>query len=205
MNLSLATPEFKNQVMAAFGLDMFDPNQVDIQDTPLFDSISVAAGSAANENTTSFFTNVQASSGKTSADTNAPRNGELPNNNYYSVQSVGLYIVGAILKADFDALMLNMAWEFKYGDRTVLQGPIWNWPAGAGGALITTAATTTYVLNGVPSRETSVALSIPIVIQPGINYSCRLTGTSTTMTVSGSGGLGLKMYTIFRGFWAKQI
>lgn len=190
-------------ILQAFDSQMFSGREVDIQDTPLLDTISIAAGSSVNENTTSFFTNIQATSGKTLADTTAPRNGELPNGEWFSILAIGLYIHPAIFLTDYHAIMQNLAWTFRVGNRDVLTGPIWNWPAGGGPNVVTTAATTTVVTNGVPSRESLTPLKVPIVIQPGVAYSARLVGTAVTLTAGGGGGLGFRMTTIFRGLWAR--
>lgn len=199
----LSSMNQSDEILRAFDAQMFDGLKVDIQDTPLIDTIDLAAGAAVNENSTSFFTNIQATSGKTLADTTAPRNGELPNGEWFSILAIGLYIHPAIFLTDYHEVMKKLAWTFRLGNRDVLTGPIWNWPAGGGPNVVTTAATTTVVTNGVPSRESLTPLKVPIVIQPGVAYSARLVGTSVTLTAGGGGGLGFRMTTIFRGLWAR--
>lgn len=192
-----------DEIRAAFDSRMFNGQEVDVQDTPLLDTIDLAAGAAVNENSTSFFTNIQATSGKTPADSTAPRNGELPNGEWFSILAIGLYIHPAVFITDYHEINKKLAWVFRLGNRDVLTGPIWNWPAGGGPSLVTTAATTTAITNGVPSRESLTPLKVPIVIQPGVAYSARLVGTSVTLTLGGGGGLGFRMTTIFRGLWAR--
>lgn len=195
-----------DEILRAFDTKMFGEREVDIQDTPLMDTIDIAAGNAVNENTTSFFTNIQATSGKTLADTTAPRNGELPNGEWFSILAIGLYVHPLIFGTDYHTILKQLSWTFRLGNRDILTGPIWNWPAGGGPNVVlggAAASTAGVITNGVPSRESITPLKVPIVIQPGVAYSARLVGTSYTLTAGGGGGLGFRMTTIFRGLWAR--
>lgn len=189
----------------AFKSQTYIADRIDVQQTPVYDTITVAAGSALTSGT-QFFTNVGSSSGKNYSQTNMTQTQRLSSPESFSIQSIKLRISENILYADLITLINGFAFEFWLGQKNYQRAPIWLYPAGGGISGFSTVNANYAYNNGLPSREAQVALSIPIVIENGMTFYGQLVGTASyTFTASGSGGTGLTMQALLDGYYARGV
>lgn len=197
-------------IYQAFNSETYIRSQVDVQHTPLYDTITVAAG--ANLTTGTKFFDVIA--GKNFADTNMQISQRLPAPEAFSIQSIRVRWRENILRTDLDALLDGFALELWLGSKQYNRAPLWHYNAGGGvsgfsGAATTVAATTinnTAYSNGVGSREAMHRLAIPIVIENQMTFYCQLVGTSSiTLAAGGAGGTGLRLQVLLDGFYARGV
>lgn len=185
----------------AFNGRTFEDNRLDIQDTPLYDTITLTTGQSVNPNSTSFFTNVTAASGKTLADTNMTRNGELSAPEMFSIKAISIIIWPDISITDMLEVTKKLALSFTLGKKVLIEAPIPHFGAGGGISAFTTATATSLYSNGVPSQESFVKLAAPIVIESNVNFSAQLQGTAYTL----AGAAGMRMQLKFSGLYAKGV
>lgn len=188
-------------VQQTFNGQTFDPNKLDIQDDGLYDTVTLATGATVNQNATSFFTNVKASSGKTLADTNLQRDSELADPEMFAIRAISLHFDSNIALADLQAIFKLFAFQLTVGKKPLLTVPLYRFPAGGGIAGITTATSTTVLQNGEPTFQSFRALAVPIVIPPGVNFFANFVGGSHVLT----GAAGMRCQCLFSGLYAKGV
>jgi hypothetical protein len=197
-------------VINAFNSSTYISDQVDVQDTPVYDTVTIAAGGTVSNNTVSFFTTPQgAGSGKTLAQTNMVTGGKLNAPEAFSIMSFRLRWSENILPADLYAILNGFAFQFTIGTKPYQTGPLWNYNAGGGifGSLTnTTASTVTSLLsNGNPGRMHMHRLAIPLVIENQATFYGNFVGNPITLTGSGSGGTGATLQMMLCGLYARGV
>lgn len=201
-------------IMEAFNSEVYVNNRMDVQHTPLYDTVTLSAGSTVNETTSALFTNVGAASGKTYAQTNMTQSQRLPAPEAFSIFGVRLRWNENINVTDLYAILTNFALEFWLGQKVYQRAPLWYFGAGGGvygfnytQTLPASGAQTgaNVFVNGWPARDSMHKLAVPIVIENQMTFYARLTGTATTLTTSGSGGTGLTVQLILDGFYARGV
>ena len=198
-------------IVAAFNSQTYIQDKMDVQDTPLYDEQTLAAGSTVNNLTANFFSNVGPQSGKSIGQTNMQTPNELRAPEAFSVFGFLFRIGENILYADILMLMNTFVFEFYMGTKPYQRSPLWLLNPGGGiyggGVVGTTAiaATTTNWSNGYPSREGAHRLAIPIVIENKMSFYGQLNGTATALTASGSSGVGAFLQVCLRGFYARGV
>ena len=209
----------QQMIAEAFNSQTYVDNRMDVQHTPIYDTVTIAQAGAINETTTAFFTNVGAASGKTLALTNMTQSQKLPAPEAFSIFGFRLRISENTTLADWYILFNTFALEFWLGQKVYQRAPLWYFSSGGGvtGAeldismpAITTgsssAQTGQHVINnGVPMRESMHKLAIPIVIENQMTFYARLVGTANTATATGSGGVGIIMQLLLDGFYALGV
>jgi hypothetical protein len=197
------------EVFNAFNDSAYVRDQMDIQQTPLYDTVTQAANTALTVTSTAFFTNVGAGSSKTINQTNLTRANELIAPEAFSIKQFRLRFSENILLADFVAIMNGFDFEFYIGKKVYMQLPIWMCPAGGGifGFPATTNATTqiTTWQNGWPSNQAARTIALPLVISSKASFSGQLNGPSYTLTASGSSGTGAIIVCVLEGFYARGV
>lgn len=202
---------YDQMIMDAFRSETYVANRMDVQHTPLYDTVTIAAGGSVSDLTTAFFTNVGPSSGKTYAQTNMSQSRRLPAPEAFSIFGFRLRWKENVLLADLYNLLDNFCLEFYKGQKVYQRAPLWYFSPGGGvaGQLAidgAAAATTATILNnGAPYRESMHKLAIPIVIENQETFWAQLTGTSFTLTASASGGTGLTLQLLLDGFYARGV
>lgn len=200
---------YDQMIMDAFRSETYVANRMDVQHTPLYDTVTLTAGSSVSDLTTAFFTNVGPSSGKTYAQTNMSQSRRLPAPEAFSIFGFRLRWKENILLADLYSLLDNFCLEFYKGQKVYQRAPLWYFSAGGGvnAAVATTvnATTITVLNNGAPYRESMHKLAIPIVIENQETFWAQLTGTAFTLTASASGGTGLTLQLVLDGFYARGV
>jgi len=199
--------DYSSQILQAFNGDSYINDQLDIQHEPIYDTVTLAAGTGVvNSTNAAFFVNVGANSSKTLAATNLNTSQRLDAPQAMSVQTIKIRWSELILAADLFSIVNGFASVLTVGIKPLNTAPIWQYPAG-GGIFVpsTTANNVTYLNNGMPTREAQLRLMLPIVIGNQLNFSATLQGTAYTLTASGSGGLGLTLQYVMDGYHARAV
>ncbi len=199
--MALVTDQNKQFILNEFQGVTFNPNELDIEDTPLYDTVTLAQGQVAGPNTVSWFTNVRANTGKTLADTNMVRDSELAAPEMFSIRAIGIWFHSTMSLRDIEGIMRYLALQIVVGKKPKIEGPVWQFCAGGGISGFTTATSTSVYQNGIPSRESLCRLASPIVIPSNVNFSASLQGTNYTLQDTN----GLRTTLIFRGLYAKGV
>lgn len=196
-------------IVAAFNSQTYIQDKMDVQDTPLYDEVTLAASAAVNSLSTAFFVNVGSNANKSIGQTNMRTSGELQAPQAFSVFGFLFRIGENVLYADILMLFNTFCFNFRMGDKIYQQAPLWLLNPGGGifGSGYSNVASSTYTnwSNGYPSREGAHRLAIPVVIENKMSFSGFLDGTSTALTASGSGGTGAFLQTTLRGFYARGV
>lgn len=174
--------------------------QFDFQQSPLYDTYTIAAAGSVPNNIAFFDTRTEAQHGLHV--TNMRRAGQLVNGETFEVFGVAFHATD-IAPADLTALIKNYGVELKVVGKTRIQGTLDFFPAVGGpfGAIATTAATTTATIltNGAPSHGGYMALSPgnSLLIETGQSFEVVLRGTSGfTAASSPATGIHLRCFLI---------
>lgn len=193
-------------IIDAFNSQTYIQDRMDVQHTPLYDTITLSAGAAVTQAATTLFTNVGAVANKTYAQTNMTQSQRLPAPEAFSIFAIRLRWQEDALPADIYGIMSNLAFEFYVGQKYYQRSPIWQYNAGGGVfASASTASATTFLSNGVPARESMHKLAIPIVIENQTPFYAWLTGGSYTLATAANGGTGLIFQCLLDGLYARGV
>jgi hypothetical protein len=208
-------PANQATIQAAFNNQVFAQDMVDVQHTPVYDTVTTAANTALTEANSAFFTTVGSGSGKGLNQTNMTQPGRLVAPEAFAIFSYRLRWNENILFADALSLVNNFAWQFSINIKAYQLAPIWNFAAGGGldsrGLITSTTAGLTQVTNltsttnGSPTREAILRLAITLSIENQVNFAAQLRGTSFTTTASASGGTGVIITALLDGLYARAI
>jgi hypothetical protein len=195
-------------IYQAFGTTTYIGDRVDVQHTPIYDTVTVAAATALTTINTAFFSNVGPASSKTLGQTNMQFANRLQAPQAFSVLSIRFRWSENIALADAYGICNAIALNFSIGQKSYNLAPVWHYSAGGGlyGWSATTVAATTIaaVANGIPSREAAHKLAIPLVLENQSNFAAELTGTFT-LAAGGSGGTGLTAQLLLDGLYVRAV
>ncbi len=203
------TPQ-QQMIMDAFNSEVYVNNRMDVQHTPLYDTVTLAASSSSTTGvistlTTAFFTNVGAASGKTFAQTNMSQSQKLAAPEAFSIFGYRFRWSENISLLDVYQLLNGFCLEFFLGIKAYQRGPIWYYSAGGGVWGVTTATTTSVYDNGVPGRDSMHKLAIPIVIENQMTFYAQLNGTTVLSTTAANGGTGIIIVLLLDGLYARGV
>lgn len=198
-------PNQQAMIMSAFQNETFIQNRLDIQDTPLYDTVVLAAAAAVTDTTSSLFTDVGPASGKTKALTNMTQSGILPSPQAFSIFGFRFRWREDILRADLDSILNGFALAFTLGQKEYNLGPLWYYATGGGIAGETNVSAAQFLTNGTPMRESRHQLSLPIVIESRIDFEAHLIGTAFTLAAGGAGGTGFTFQLLLDGLYARGV
>lgn len=195
------------EVFNAFNDSSYVRDQMDVQQTPLYDTISIAAGSALTVSTSAFFVNVGASSNKAIAQTNLTRSTELISPEAFSIKQFRLRFSEDILRVDITNLFGNnltngFVFEFFIGKKPYMQLPIWMCPAGGGIAGFSDRTAESVYTNGWPTNQAARTIALPLVISSKAAFQGDLNGASYT---ANAGGNGITIMCVLEGFYARGV
>ncbi len=203
------SPTNQQAIVDAFNSQTYISDQVDVQHTPIYDTVTIAAGGSLSSLTSAFFQNVGPQSNKTLAQTNMNQPGRLQAPEAFSIFSFRLRIGENILQADMLTIMSGFAMQFVIGQKSYNLAPLWHYNAGGGifgtGATAAGPVTPSVLSNGVPARTHMHKLAIPIVIENQANFSASLQGTAVTLTAGGSAGTGATLQLLLDGLYARGV
>lgn len=189
-------------ILDSFNSEVYVSNRMDVQHTPLYDTVTIAAGSALSILTSAFFTNVGASSGKTLALTNLTQSQKLAAPEAFSIYGVRFRYSENISLLDIYNIINGFCFEFFLGQKPYQRGPIWYFNAGGGIWAVTTAATTSILNNGTPGRNAMHKLAINVVIENQMTFYGQLNGNTYTLN---AGGTGITMVILLDGLYARGV
>lgn len=199
------TTSTQQMIVDAFQSQTYISNQMDVQHTPLYDTIAIAAGNPLSVLTSALFTNVGPASGKTLAQTNMTQSQRLPAPEAFSIFGFRLRWSEDILLADLLTILNGFAFEFYLGQKVYQRAPLWYFSAGGGPFAVTTRTDSSVYANGVPSREAMHKLAIPIVIENQMTFFSQLQGNQINMTAAAGGGTGLTLVALLDGLYARGV
>jgi hypothetical protein len=198
-------PSTQAMITEAFNSETYVQNRMDVQHTPLYDTVVLAAGAALTTLSSALFTNVGPASAKTLALTNMSQSRLLPAPEAFSIFGIRFRYSEDILRLDLTTILNTFALEFYLGQKVYNRGPLWFYNAGGGIWAATTRTEESVYVNGNPSREGMHKLAIPIVIENQMTFYGQLVGTNFTLTASASGGTGLTMQCLLDGLYARGV
>lgn len=199
-----ATPQ-QQMIIDAFNSEVYISNRMDVQHTPLYDTVTIAAAGAVNNLTTAFFTNVGPASAKTLAQTNMAQSQRLPAPEAFSIFGFRFRIGENILLADMITLMNGFCLEFYLGQKCYQRAPLWYFAPGGGITGQSTLAATAIWSNGTVQRESMHKLAIPIVIENQMTFFANFQGTAVALTAAGGGGTGATLVLLCDGLYARGV
>lgn len=127
---------------------------------------------------------------KNKLNTNMVRGNQFPPPRCLLLIAIGFYFSSAMLKADIDLVLDNCWVEFRIDDKIFHEGQIWQFPAGAGLAGVSTQTAQSVYTNGLPAPcFTRRYDAWSKYIAPLQQFSMLITfqGTPPTMSALGSG------------------
>jgi hypothetical protein len=195
----------QQMIIDAFQSATYVENRMDVQHTPIYDTVTIAAGGTVSTLTTAFFTNVGPASNKTLALTNMTQQQRLPAPEAFSIFGIRLRWLETLLLADLSLVLSNFALSLTLGQKRYQLAPLWFYSAGGGiSGFFTTTATSIYS-NGLPGRSEMHKLAIPIVIENQMTFSAQFEGNTQTLTAAGSGGSGATFVLLLDGLYARGV
>lgn len=195
----------QQMIVDAFNSEIYVNNRMDVQHTPLYDTVQFAAGATVSQLTSALFTNVGPASGKTLALTNVTQQQKLPAPEAFSIFGFRFRWSEDILRADLQSVINGFAVEFYLGQKVYQRAPIWYLAAGGGIYGFTTKVSEAIYSNGLPSREAMHKLAIPIVIENQMTFFAQLVGTPFTLAAGAAGGTGFTMQLLLDGLYARGV
>jgi hypothetical protein len=202
IDLSALTAQ-QQMIFNAFNSDIYVSDQMDVQDTPIYDTIVLAAGAQVTPITTSFFTDVGPQSGKSMGECNMSQPRRLPAPQAFSIFGIGLRWSEDILLADLLNLLNHTCFEFFLGDKAYHRSPLWR--VIPGGGIYQQGPTTSILSNGVPTRESMHKLAINLVIENQTEFWGQINGDVITLATASAGGQGLTLQCVLSGLYARGV
>lgn len=186
------------------------PGMVDIQQIPLFDTFTVAAGTAIVP-PVQFFTVPIGTIGsgfataKTAVQTNLTQPQRLEAPRSFEVHALRLYVQQDVLFADLVSLYNKLVAVLVVGEKNYQQGPVWFFPAGAGITGNPTAAAQTNWQNGErnPLAINLIASPFLVKLEQGENFRVELQGTTGFTPLAA--GTGLTIVAVLDGILTRQV
>src|ERR1700678_44973 len=194
-------------IINSFRGQIYISNQLDVEDTPLYDTITYTAGQSITGNqggNSSWFTNVENSSGKTLAQTNMTQNGKLDAPKAFSVFGIRLNWSEGILRSDLQTLLDSWAFGFWVGEKSYPARKIPPFSSGMGISGYPTKTAESFYTNGLPGRQSMNMLSVELVIANKMSFQVSLTGSNTAQVLSSSGA-GLIFLCELVGLFARGV
>lgn len=197
MQQQFAINSFKGQIYISSSLD--------VQDTPVYDTITYAAAGSITQTSSTWFSNVGTQSGKTVAQTNMQQTQKLDAPEAFSVFGIRLGFSEDILRSDLTTLLNSWAYEFTIGTKVYQRANIRHFASGWGISGYTTKTSESFYTNGMPSISAMHGLAIKLVLANQMSFFAQLNGAPNgTQTLSAS-GTGLTMINELVGLYARGV
>ena len=198
------TPQ-QQLIVDSFRSETYVQNRMDVQHTPLWDTVTYAAAATITTNTSAFFTNVGPAAGKTLAGTNMTTGNRLDAPQAFSIMGIRFRWAENILLADLNSILAGFALNFVLGQKSYNQGPLYYYNSGGGIDGFTTRSDSSVYTNGQPSRAAAHTIAIPIVIENQMNFSAELVGANFVLAAAGAGGTGAVFQLLLDGLYARGV
>jgi len=199
-----AITQQQQMIINSFRGQIYISDQLDVQDTPLYDTITLTAGQSLT-NTTQWWSNVANNSGKTVAQTNMVQNSVMEAPEAFAVFGCKIGFSEVILRSDLQTLLDQWAYVLQLGKKPYQQGNIRHFSSGWGIAGATTKSSESFYTNGYPSWGSMNQLAIKLVIANQMSFFARLDGNSSGSQVFSAAGAGLIAINEFVGLYARGV
>ena len=205
-NVQAATQAITAQqsfIIESFRGQIYISDELDVQDTPVYDTLTYAAGATINTPNSALFSNVESNSGKTVAQTNMTENRRLAAPEAFSVFGVRLGFNETVAYSDVTTWYNSWAYEFWLGQKNYQRANVRHFSSGWGLAGYTTNTAQSFFTNGSPGRGSMNMVMVKLVIANQMSFFGQLTGTSSQ--VLGSGGTGMIILNELVGLYARGV
>lgn len=179
----------KQFIIDSFRGQIYISDQLDVQDTPVYDTLTYTAGQTVSTVNSQLFTNVGSLSGKSFVQSNMQQPQRLPAPQAFSIFGIRLKWDEGILRQDLTAILNGFVFEFWMGEKWYQRGFLEHFSAGMGIDGYTTHATESFYTNGTPHRESMHKLAIPLVIANQMSFYGDLFGPNYVLASAGTGFL----------------
>lgn len=186
----------------AFNSTTYVDNRMDVQNTPLYDTVTIAASSSLSITTSALFTNVGPASNKTLALTNLLQSQKLPAPEAFSIFGFRFRYSENLSLLDVYNIVNGFCYEFWLGQKAYQRGPIWFYNAGGGVYGTSDVSSTTFLLNGLPGRSEMHKVAITVVIENQMTFYAQLNGNAYTLNGSGT---GITFQSVLDGLYARGV
>jgi hypothetical protein len=204
-NMSSGLTPQQQMILNEFNGQTYEPNRMDVQDTPLYDTVSFAAGTTITTAASYMFVNVQ---GKTVAQTNVQNSKKLDAPEAFTIKSYRFYWQQNVLLADLYAILVGAGasvLEFYIGNKVYQRGPLWNYAPGGGPVAFSTGTGFQMINNGWQGRSEMNRIAINVVIDNQASFFAQLNTTGIALTTSGAGGTGFTYQLMLSGLYARGV
>lgn len=174
-------------VMDSFKGQIYISDNLDVQDTPVYDTITYVAGATITTLNSQFFTNVGSASGKSYVQTNMTTSQKLVAPEAFSIFGIRLHWSEDILRSDLTNIANGFVYEFWMGQKYYQRANIYHFSSGMGIAGYTTRTAESFYTNGIPSRDSMHKLALPLVIANQLQFYGQLFGNNYSLNGSGTG------------------
>ena len=193
-------------IVESFQSETYVQGKVDVQNEPIYDTISLAQGVFLNEQSSALFTAVGPGFGKTLGQCNLRKPNCLPAPEAFSILGIRLYWNEDVAIADILAIAGNtvtaFAFDFLLGRKSYNMGPLWYYAAGGGIVNVNAnAAALGLYTNGIADRNAMHKLAIPLVIENQGEFSANLSGSAYAIT----GVTGFQLMCLLDGLHARGV
>lgn len=195
------TPQ-QQMIVDAFNSEVYVNNRMDVQHTPLYDTVTIAAAASLSTLTSAYFTNVGPASNKTLALTNLTQSQKLAAPEAFSIFGFRYRYSENLSLLDLYNIINGFAFEFYLGQKVYQRGPLWYFNAGGGVYGVASQSSTSILNNGMPGRDSMHKLAISIVIENQMTFYGQLQGTSYTLN---AGGNGITTQILLDGLYARGV
>lgn len=194
----------QQMIVDSFRGQIYISDQLDVQDTPLFDTITKTAGQSIS-NQDQWWTNVAANSGKGIAQTNMSENGVMPAPEAFAVFSVKVGWNEIILRSDLQTLVDGTAYRLFLGKKPYQEGNLRHFQAGWGIYAVSSRTAESTYTNGFPSWGSMNSLAIKLVIANEMPFKAYLDGFASGSQTFSSSGNGAILINEFAGLYARGV
>jgi len=203
-NAAAAITAQQSFITEAFRGQIYVSNELDVQDTPVYDTDTYAAGASINTPNSQFFSNVEAGAGKNYSQTNMSENRRLAAPEAFSVFGIRLGWSEDVLRSDLTTFLNSWAYEFWLGQKNYSRANIRHYSSGWGISGYTTRTSESFYTNGLPGRGSMNLLAVKLVIANQMSFYAQLVGSGTAQTLSSS-GTGLILLNELVGLYARGV
>jgi hypothetical protein len=167
-------------------------DQLDVEDTPLYDTFTATAGFTMTTDNSKLFANVELGSGKTAAQTNMTENRQLPAPEAFSVFGIRLGWSEAILRSDLQTFVDSWAYDLWLGNKSYNKANPRHFSSGWGISGFSTRTGESAYTNGWSDRTSMNTLAVKLVFANQQSFFAQFIGSqSQVFSLNGTGGIFL--------------
>lgn len=198
----MLTPQ-QQYILNEFNGQTYEPNKMDVQHTPVYDTVTIAAGASLTTVASQYFVTI---AGKNIAQTNVQTSKKLDAPEAFTIKSFRWFHQQNILLADLIAVVAGSVLEFQIGNKVYQRGPLWVYNCGGGIFPFFTTTSVALFNNGMPGRHAMHVLAINVVIDNQASFFAQLnTPVNVALAAAGAGGTGLTSQLVLDGLYARGV